>query len=224
MRDAKKKEYGDTPKGYILSLVPREAGRILDVGCGAGATGHELKKEAGREVIGVEIHEPAAEKAADRMDKIILGDIETMDLPYEEYFDCIICADVLEHLHDPWNTLKKLSKYLKSGGHLVASIPNVRYWHVLKNLLFFGEWEYTEGGVLDRTHLRFFTRNGITRLCEGAGFRVELISHIMGLESRIIHMSINKTRLFDRLTLGLFRDFLVFQFLVKARKMESDAE
>jgi 2-polyprenyl-3-methyl-5-hydroxy-6-metoxy-1,4-benzoquinol methylase len=87
-------------------------------------------------------------------------DKDELDLP-EEAFDCIVCNDVLEHLITPWQVLGKLAILLKPGGHFVASIPNVQYWGVLKDLVFEGDWRYADEGVLDVTHLRFFTRRSI---------------------------------------------------------------
>lgn len=96
-------------------------------------------------------------------------------------FDCLVCNDVLEHLRDPWATLATLRRYLVPGGYLVASLPNVRFSEVVKDLLFGKRWEYQERGVLDRTHLRFFTESSSRSLAESAGFTVLKTQGINGI-------------------------------------------
>lgn len=216
-----KDKYCDTPKEDILSLVPDDAVRILDVGCGAGATGRELKALKPREIVGVEIDATRATKAESRLDTILREDIETAVLPYKEYFDCVICADVLEHLRDPWSTLRKLHACLKPGGCLVACLPNVRHWRVVKNLVFSGTWDYENSGVLDRDHLRFFTRDGIVRMFEDAGFALERLAGVSGSRSRFFRMTPDKPGLFNSATFGLFKNFLILQYVVRVRKKGS---
>jgi GT2 family glycosyltransferase/Tfp pilus assembly protein PilF/SAM-dependent methyltransferase len=167
------------PEGYyacsrpeIQRLVPVEARTILDVGCGEGQLGHELKQRQPAEIWGVEYVAAAAGKAAKRLDRVINAPIEQAlpELP-DRFFDTIICADLLEHLVDPWQTLTALKDKLAPGGRLVASIPNVQHWSVLKMLLE-GGWEYRSAGILDRTHLRFFTLQGCRELFQSAGLTI----------------------------------------------------
>ena len=111
----------------ILSIVPSDAKNILVIGCAAGMTGNELKKKSGVYVAGVELDHNAAIEAKSLLDDVIEGDIEDIDLPYKnETFDCLLFADILEHLKDPLTVLKKTSKLLKPTGTLIASIPNVQ--------------------------------------------------------------------------------------------------
>ena len=156
----------------VQRLVNAASKRILDVGCGAGMLGGSLKQERGVEVWGVEYVPEVAKIAAERLDRVISGGIEDAlaQLP-DGYFDTIICADVLEHLVDPWQVLNDLKIKLAPGGDLVASIPNIRHWSVVSRLLE-GRWEYADAGLLDRTHLRFFTRHDCMLMFEKAGYRI----------------------------------------------------
>lgn len=112
-------------------------------------------KENGTRVSGIEAFPEAAEQAKEKLDHVVLGDIETMEMPYEEeQFDCVIFGDVLEHLFDPWAVIEKVKPYIKHNGVILASIPNVAHISVLAPLLA-GNWSYTEYGLLDKTHIRF---------------------------------------------------------------------
>lgn len=156
----------------VQRLVNTDSKRILDVGCGAGMLGGSLKQERGVEVWGVEYVPEVAKVAAGRLDRVISGGIEDAlaQLP-DGYFDTIICADVLEHLVDPWQVLNDLKAKLAPGGELVASIPNIRHWSVVSRLLE-GRWEYADAGILDRTHLRFFTWHDCMLMFEKAGYSI----------------------------------------------------
>lgn len=161
--------YHAQPRPEVMAMIPATASRILDVGCGAGALGGRLKAERPVEVIGVEMDPAAAEAAGRVLDRVHPGDIETLTLPYAAgSFDGIILADVLEHLRDPWGLLGRLSPLLSPEGRLIASLPNVRHWSVVRGLLE-GDWTYLPAGILDCTHLRFFTRRSGQALIESAG-------------------------------------------------------
>jgi len=164
--------YGNS-RPEVQRLVPPHARRILDVGCGWGRLGAELKaSEPGREVTGVELVPQVAEVARQLLDRVLVGDIEeVVDQLPRRYFDCVILADILEHLRDPWTTLARLSAALQPGATFVASIPNVAHWSVIRGLIE-GEWRYQDEGLLDRTHLRFFTKSSIRDMFEQAGWRV----------------------------------------------------
>ena len=165
-------EYYTYSRPDIQRLVPQDARRILDIGCAAGALGHALKQKTGAEVWGVEYVPEAAALAAERLDRVLTGKIEDVlpQLP-DTFFDVIICADVLEHLIDPWQVLSCLRGKLAAGGKVVASIPNVRHWSVIKGLLE-GSWRYEEAGILDRNHLRFFTWHSCQALFSSTGFTI----------------------------------------------------
>lgn len=175
-------EYYQRARPEIERLVPSHAKMILDVGCGAGVLGAHLKRRGMVEVVGVEIDPDAAATAEKVLDRIHVGDVEVLDLPYgTNTFDCIILADVIEHLRDPWTLLRRLVPLLKPDGRVIASLPNVRHWSVLRGLLQ-GEWTYLPAGILDRSHFRFFTLKTGRTLLESAGLSV-LEVHPICLES-----------------------------------------
>jgi radical SAM superfamily enzyme YgiQ (UPF0313 family)/GT2 family glycosyltransferase/glycosyltransferase involved in cell wall biosynthesis/SAM-dependent methyltransferase len=158
----------------LCDLVPQNARRVLDVGCGHGMTGGLLRSERGIEVIGVEIHEATADIARQHLSDVIIGDLENMDLPFEPgYFDCILLGDVLEHLINPWQALKRLTRYLHPQGTIVASIPNIRNLGIIRKLLE-GSWTYEEWGILDKTHLRFFALKNMQELFATAGIEAKV--------------------------------------------------
>ncbi len=194
----------------IACLVPQNPGnKVFELGCGAGATLTELKhdKRAGF-VAGMDIIDFGQGKI---IDKFVLGNIEAYrDLPFdEEFFDVVICADVLEHLIDPWQSVKKLTRYLKRGGLFVASIPNIRDIRMLFNIAAKGDFRYTKEGIADKTHLRFFCRKNAVELLAGSGLRTK----------RVIYNYLSFKRSFvNRLTMGAFRDFLAWQYLIVGEK------
>lgn len=165
-------DYYRRARPEIERLVPSSAKTVLDVGCGAGVLGAHLKRRGAALVVGVEIDPDAAAAAQGVLDRVHVGDVEALDLPYGAgTFDCIVLADVLEHLRDPWALLRRLAPMLAAHGRLIAGLPNVRHWSVLRGLLQ-GQWTYLPAGILDRGHLRFFTRQTGCALLEAAGLTV----------------------------------------------------
>jgi 2-polyprenyl-3-methyl-5-hydroxy-6-metoxy-1,4-benzoquinol methylase len=160
----------------VAALVPTSAVRVLDVGCGFGALGRLLAVERGCEVHGVE-RNPDARLYLEGVYKThIIGDVESSAGAFSPgYFDCIVFADILEHLVDPLSTLRGYRELLAPHGVVVASIPNVRNLSVVYNLLVRGRWQYKDSGLLDRTHLRFFTRAEIHELFENADLHIERV-------------------------------------------------
>lgn len=162
--------------------IPTE--RILEIGCAGGATGKLLKERCNvKEYVGVEISENAGILARQFLDNVIIADVEKVDLERDYgikkgYFDLILCLDVLEHLYNPWDVLASLQEYLKDDGYLIASIPNIQNITIINNLIN-GKWEYEKAGILDATHLRFFTRDGIQKMFEGAGLHIEMLDHTL---------------------------------------------
>jgi len=153
---------------------------ILDVGCATGYLGASAKKN-GNSVYGIEISEIAIEKAREVLDGVVEGNIEEMEIPYpEEYFDIIICSDVLEHLFDPQEVLLKLRRHLKKSGKLMISVPNVAHYSI-RWMLMKGNWEYKAFGLMDYGHLRFFTKKTMSHLLEASGYRIKEISPYISL-------------------------------------------
>lgn len=161
------------PRPEIVNLVPLEAKKILDIGCGAGATGLELLNRQSCELYGVELNEFVGSIASHHFERIDKTDIESLDLPYPPAtFDTIILADILEHLENPWKIVEKLSNHLKPNGSLICSIPNISHVEALLPLLQ-GNWNYVDAGILDRTHLRFFTPNTVLSLFPTQLFEIQ---------------------------------------------------
>ena len=183
-------EYSRKPEAYfnyarreMLDFIPAGVTSVLEIGCGSGAFGALVKQSRGCRYTGVELVESEANVARTRLDCVVLANIERDALPFSSgEFDCLVCNDVLEHLTDPWAALKKLVSLLQPGGHVVISIPNVRFSEVVKGLLFRDEWVYQSQGVLDRTHLRFFTKKTVVDLLESAGTEVIELRGINGIE------------------------------------------
>lgn len=207
----------------ILSRIPRTIRRVLDVGCSTGVLGKQIKDRSdGAEVTGIELDETMAGIAKETLDRVIHADIEKIRLSdYFETasFDCIIFADVLEHLHDPWGILKAVRGLLLPNGIAVASIPNVRHISTLYRLVIKGEWPYRDRGIHDKNHLRFFTKKNILKLFEDAGFEVEQLSS----NCRIIekpHPLNDYSRLVE---VPLIKDFFTFQYIVVGKVKESAA-
>lgn len=162
----------NTSHALIVELVG-DGKRVLDVGCDTGNLA-EVLAERGCRVTGIEANPGAARRAAGRCERVVVGDVETLDLGSElggETFDVIVFGDVLEHLKDPLQTLKNLEPFLRPEGYVVASIPNVAHGSV-RLALMQGKFPYTRLGLLDDTHLRFFTRESVERLFGDAGLLV----------------------------------------------------
>jgi 2-polyprenyl-3-methyl-5-hydroxy-6-metoxy-1,4-benzoquinol methylase len=161
----------DTVQGKLLALVP-DGGRVLDLGCAAGALDRPLA-DRGCRVTGVEMDPIAAKAAGEWCDEVIVADLDGFDpaLLGERRFDVIVAADVLEHLRDPGGLLTALRPYLVPGGHLVTCIPNVAHAAVRLALLH-GDFPYAELGLLDATHLRFWTRDTFAAVLADHGFTV----------------------------------------------------
>jgi len=203
-------EYFGNSREDLCALIPETARSVLEVGCGAGGTGRVLRRQGRGPIIGVEIHPDAAAAARNVFDRVIVGDVEALDLTeYRGFFDCILYGDVLEHLRDPWQVLSDARDLLKPGGVVIASIPNVRHYTVWVDLVARGRWEYQDSGLLDRTHLRFFTRASILDLFARAGLADVAIRERFVAPAHLRWL---------RFLPGPFRDYLCFQYIVTARK------
>jgi 2-polyprenyl-3-methyl-5-hydroxy-6-metoxy-1,4-benzoquinol methylase len=203
-----------TPRSDIASLVPPSAKKVLDVGCSNGALGEQIKR-SGAWVMGLELDPQMAEAARAKIDRVVTGDLDMLDLDAAlgaETFDCIVAADVLEHLKNPWNFLAQLARRLNPGGLLISSIPNVRHFSTLFCLAVLGRWPYRERGIHDRTHLRFFTAHNIRDLFSGAG--LDILS--MKRHHRIIERPHKYNRFAWIVGFWPFKEFTTFQFLITA--------
>ncbi len=190
----------------MVPFIPSGTSTILDVGCSRGLFGDTLRKaDPAWRLYGIEPDPAAAAEASTRYEHVTCGYFPD-DLAGDDTFDCIVLNDVLEHVVDPWTMLERAVHRLSATGRIVASIPNVRHYVVVRDLLLRGRWDYADWGVLDRTHLRFFTRASIESLFAGAGLEIETLAPINPIGVRRA-----------ALLVGRFRDMRFTQFAVVAR-------
>jgi 2-polyprenyl-3-methyl-5-hydroxy-6-metoxy-1,4-benzoquinol methylase len=171
--DEKPVNYYQNMRPEMLDFIPSGARTMLDVGCGEGYFGQNLKESRGLLVWGIEVVEARARAAEDRLDTVLAGDVALLipQLPVS-FFDVVMLSDVLEHLIDPFDVLARIKTCLSPRGVVVSSIPNIRFYPTFYALAAHCEWEYEESGILDSTHLRFFTERSIRRMYERLGYEV----------------------------------------------------
>ena len=193
----------------IIPLLPKSNNRILEVGCGTGATLAYLKNNGYcNHTYGIELFPEAMKVAKKRLDYTYEGNIESMQFSLQESsFDVILCLDVLEHLVSPDKVVSYLHKLLVPGGIIIASIPNIRHISVLFPLVFKGEWNYENSGILDKTHLRFFVKNTAIELMESSGLKLEEVISISGPRGNIATL----------LSLFILKPFFEIQYLIKVK-------
>jgi GT2 family glycosyltransferase/tetratricopeptide (TPR) repeat protein/2-polyprenyl-3-methyl-5-hydroxy-6-metoxy-1,4-benzoquinol methylase len=225
--DARDGSYFDFPRPELLALVPTSARKVLDVGCGRGRLGETLKARQPAEVIGIEFNEEAAAVARTRLDRVLVGDVEQLQIDFRpRSFDAIICGDILEHLREPGRFLRRAREWLQPDGQFITSIPNVRHYSVVQALLR-GDWTYTPAGLLDRDHLRFFTRREIEKLLYRSGFHILDVSIVPGADhadwqrrGRPGEVKVGRLHIAG-MTAEDAEEFYVYQYLVRARPAET---
>jgi 2-polyprenyl-3-methyl-5-hydroxy-6-metoxy-1,4-benzoquinol methylase len=177
-------DYDNKPENYykhvrqeMLDFLPSNAKKILDVGCAEGYFGLAIKNKNDAEVWGIELMLEHALQAEKKLHKVYTGKCEDfMESLPNNYFDVVYFNDVLEHMVDPYYVLEIIKTKLVNNGVVISSIPNLRYYQVFKEIYFNEDFEYKEEGILDKTHLRFFTKKSIVRMYEDLNY--EIISHI----------------------------------------------
>ena len=212
MSQIKDPKYYANSRADLIKFVPDGPVRVLEIGCGMGATGAQIKRRRGPGtiVVGVELFPDAAEKAHEVLDSVLTGDVEKIDLPFEKgYFDCIIYGDVLEHLIDPWRVLERHKELLKPGGIVIASIPNAAHYRIVR-MLKHKEWNYQSSGIMDVTHLRFFTIKNIYGMFEREGLRITTVEHIISAS--------NIKKFLNKILFNALIDDITEQYIVVARK------
>ncbi len=176
-----------TPPSYytqirteLFQFFEKPVDSVLELGCGTGATLVALQeKKLAKTVVGIEYFEPAFQRAKKVLDKAYTVDLENGN-EIEKFeknshkFDVILMPDILEHLRHPEAILARAYRWLKPNGFIVVSVPNIRHYSVLKMLLR-GRWDYEDAGIMDRTHVHFFTKANIIEMIEAAGFEVETV-------------------------------------------------
>jgi len=208
----------------VMELIPDGVVRVLDVGCAQGRLGAALKRRQQCEVWGIEVDPEMARAADDVLDRVLNEDVACLTEPLE-HFDCVVAADLLEHLEDPWAFLDNCRDFLDEAGVLVLSVPNARNWRVLMELAE-GGFAYEHAGLLDRGHLRHFTRRQIEIMLDAAGFEIEELRGVPGpgYEEWANEGKPGGVRI-GRLNVGPISEadageFFTYQWLVRARKVE----
>ncbi|MET1112724.1 MAG: class I SAM-dependent methyltransferase [Allosphingosinicella sp.] len=209
---AKDASYFSGVRTDILAELPKDAGaRILEIGCGTGATG-EAALATGRAGFyrGVEFDPDSAERARAVLTDVVCANVETIDpARIADSYDVLILSEVLEHLIDPWGVMKALAPFVKPGGRVYASSPNISHHKVIRSLLA-GRFDYETEGVMDRTHVRWFTPASYRALFEEAGFETISVGPVAPYPG--------KARLINRLSGGRLAHLFQLQIMYKGRR------
>ena len=215
VRDARFRGYYETARTGLLDLLDTAPGCVLEIGCGGGANLSELKRRyPACRTVGVELQPEAAAVALRHhaVDEVRSGDI--LDAAAVDFadasFDVIVMSHVLEHFSEPARVIARALPWLAPQGRLLVALPNVRHVSVLLELFWRGDFRYRDAGILDATHLRFFTRKSALRFFQHNGLQVDkAVPDIDGAKSRLLH----------GLSLGLASDFAAFahNFLLRKR-------
>lgn len=217
--ESKELWYFSTVRRDLIKLLPSKSEqKVLEVGAGKGDTLLYIKenKLAG-EVVGIDVFEmPNTNQSNPKVDAFYIANVENDDLSYLklQYFDVIICGDVLEHLLDPWSAVERLSHFLKSGGIFIASIPNIRHITALSTIFFKGDFKYASSGLLDKTHFRFFCKKNAVALLNTADLSVQSC-----YPSFVNNKLFSPSKLANFLTFRLFEQFISLQYLIVAKKL-----
>ena len=185
------KPYFANERSELLQFIPTDIKMVLDVGCGTGMFGKRLKEKFNCAVWGVEKDEFAATEAFNNIDNVINASFDCNIDFQGNKFDCIFFNDVLEHLIDPYSALNYAKKLLKPHGYIISSIPNVLHFANIWDILISMDWKYEQSGIMDETHLRFFTKKSINRTFEACGLNIltlEGINPSYGIKYKILNL------------------------------------
>lgn len=209
------RSYFGSPRHDIEPLLPAALGRVLEIGCGTGATLAWLRSAHGAaETVGVELNPALEAELRDNADVAVIGSGE--DAGQLGMFDTILLLDVLEHMADPWSVVAQLADRLRPTGTIIASVPNIVHGSVLWMMLRHRHFGYQQQGILDRTHLRFFVRETIEQLMTSSGLHVDAVVSMLGPPERLL------ARIVGRLPGRTLEPFITYQYLVRARRQPAD--
>lgn len=220
--------YHDVLRSDILSFISDPPGTVLDIGCAAGATGQLVKQKfPGTRVVGIEPNLAAAARARQYLDVVVSKRIEEIDPVLDlggGEIGVVLLMDVLEHLVDPWRTLLGLHRLITTETRVLASIPNVRNLATLHELAG-GRWQYRPAGVLDVTHLRFFTLTEIHELFGQTGYRVLSADPLMHPEPMAGIVTAHEPRRIETSNISVryqsideMEEYFAIQYVIDARK------
>ena len=206
----------------MLAFLPAKYKTVLEIGCAEGSFKRLLSADS--EYWGVEYNSHVASIAKGKLHKVLVGEYTDIEeqLP-NDYFDLIICNDVIEHMPDESAFLRSIKTKMNSQSTIIISLPNVRYIKNIYELLIKKDWQYRDAGILDRTHLRFFTNKSIKHTMQSAGFRVSKmhgINNAIRSQSKLKKIVQYLTYLPMSIILG--RDILFMQFGLSAQKSDED--
>jgi len=219
--DAKDTQYyRNVRTDLITALGNKQYNNVLELGAGGCDTLAYMKNFGlAKHVTALELFSiPGSNQENPIIDKLIIADlsaIPTLGLT-ESSFDLIICGDVLEHIFDPWAVVLYIKKLLTHGGLLICSIPNIRFYKAMFSIFFQGDFNYTKDGILDRTHIRFFCKKNIIDMFKQNDFAITRIQ-----PSFQVNKNEGKRRLLNNLSLGLFQNFLTFQYIIQVSKNDN---
>ena len=188
MNTAKRHKYeftvdlaSQTAPGHVMRLVGSSK-RVLEVGCGPGSITKLLVQHGQCRVTGIDLDPEAIKRVAPYCESIMQADLNSAEWPHlldgAELFDVVVAADVLEHLYDPWTTLKRMARFIRANGYLVISLPHVGHAAVVSCLIN-GDIGYRDWGLLDRTHIRFFGLKNIEDLFVQAGLKIIEVRYVV---------------------------------------------
>jgi len=204
--------YYHNDRGELLKFIPLKTKSILDIGCGAGNFAYKAKKLTGAYTTGIEINKTSAKEAVKKIDKVYVGNIEKIikKLPNNKY-DVIFFNDVLEHLIYPNIVLNVIKTKLKKTGIIICSLPNIRNFKTLIEIIINKDFQYKSDGVLDKTHLRFYTKKSMVRMIEEAGYKILTIEGLCKSKNFIL-------QIVNILFLNYFDDSKYTQYIIKAKQ------
>lgn len=208
----KQQSYFNGARADFVARLPHDStARILEVGCGTGATGAlALSRGRAGHYAGIELFEGAAGQARQLLHEVLVGDVEKLAFPWQPCaFDALILSEVLEHLVEPWVVLERLHTVLRPGAMVLASSPNISHWRVVRELVQ-GRFHLADQGVFDRTHMRWFTPDTFAAMFERAGFEVLSVEPVTPFSER--------TKFISHMTNGRWDHLFMTQICLEARR------
>lgn len=216
-------QYFKNIRHELLAMIPESLknGNLLEIGAGSANTLVYAKENGfAQKVYGIELCQiNNSNQNNPILNGFIIGDVESLEFPYnKKYFDVIICGDVLEHLVDPYRMIAKLKEYLTDDGMIIISLPNIREYKTLSKIILSGDFRYTEAGILDKTHLRFFCKKNMIELLEDQGFTVTKIISSERCNTKRYLKQFRILKLVACVFKYILEEFITLQYYISATK------